>query len=81
MKAVIQAIMLACVLQMVVGAIFTTYLFNHAGAVSQQYTDTALRMQYNQLQVERSQEREDLHTWIDRRIELRLSQLPKEHKQ
>ena len=81
MKAVIQAIMLACVLQMVVGAIFTTYLFNHASAVSEQYTDNALRLQYNVLQVERSQEREDLHTWIDRRIEMRLSQLPKEHKQ
>lgn len=81
MKSVIQAIMFACVLQMVVGAVFTTYLFNHASAVSEQYTDTALRLQYNVLQVERSQEREDLHTWIDKRIELRLSQLPKEHKQ
>ncbi|RLU06346.1 hypothetical protein CS078_21710 [Pseudomonas prosekii] len=80
MKSVIQAIMFACVLQMVVGAIFTTYLFNHASAGSEHYTDNALRLQYNVLQVERSQEREDLHTWIDRRIELRLSQLPKEHR-
>lgn len=81
MRAIIQAIMFACVMQMVVGAVFTTYLFNHASAVSEQYTDTALRLQYNQLQVERSQEREDLHTWIDNRISLRLSQLPKEHKE
>lgn len=81
MKAVIQAIMFACVLQMVVSGIFTTYLFNHASAVSEQYTDTALRLQYNQMQVQFSNEREDMRAWVDKRIDLRLSQLPKEQKQ
>jgi hypothetical protein len=81
MKAIIQTIMLACVLQIVVGAIFTTYLFNHVSAVSEQYTDNALRLQYNQLQQQFSNEREGMHDWVDKRINLRLSQLPKEHKQ
>lgn len=81
MKSIIQTILFACILQMAAGAFFTTYLFKHAGAVAEQYTDTVLRLQYNALQVERSQERENLHTWMDRRIELRLSQLPKERTQ
>ena len=81
MVGIIRAIMLACVVQILAGGVFSTFMLDRANIVSQNYTDTALRLQYNQLQVERSQEREDLHTWIDRRIELRLSQLPKERKQ
>lgn len=81
MVGIIRAIMLACVVQILAGGVFSTFMLDRANIVSQTYTDNALRLQYNVLQVERSQEREDLHTWIDRRIELRLSQLPKERKQ
>ena len=81
MVNVIRAIMLACILQMVVGAIFTTYLFNHASAIAEQYTDTALRLQYNQLQVERRDEREDMRAWVDRRINLKIDKAMRELKQ
>lgn len=81
MKSIIQTIIFACVLQIFAGGVFTTYMLDRANVISRDYTDNALRLQYNQLQVERSQEREDLHQWIDKRIELRLSQLPKERKQ
>ncbi len=74
MKAVIQAIMLACVLQIVVGAIFTTYLFNHVSAVSEQYTDNALRLQYNQLQVQFSDERNGMKKYIEKIVDLRINQ-------
>lgn len=81
MKAVIQTIMLACVLQIFAGGVFTVYMLDRASVVSQSYTDNALRLQYNQLQQQFSNEREGMHDWVDKRINLRLSQLPKEHKQ
>ena len=74
MKAVIQAIMFCCVLQMVVAGIFTTYLFNHASAVSEQYTDTALRLQYNQMQVQFSDERSSMKDYVEKIVALRISQ-------
>lgn len=74
MRAVIQAIMFACVLQMVVGAIFTTYLFNHASAVSEQYTDNALRLQYNQMQVQFSDERSSMKEYVEKIVALRINQ-------
>jgi hypothetical protein len=80
MKAVIQTIMLACVLQILAGGVFTVYMLDRASVVSQSYTDNALRLQYNQLQQQFSNEREGMHDWVDKRINLRLSQLPKEHK-
>lgn len=74
MKGIIRAIMLACVLQMVVGAIFTTYLFNHASAVSEQYTDTALRLQYNQMQIQFADERSSMKDYVEKIVSLRINQ-------
>ncbi|MEN5241434.1 MULTISPECIES: hypothetical protein [Pseudomonas] len=92
MKGIILAIALGFLVQIVIATGLTLWLFNHNSDMALQYaqmaernanayTDEALRLRYNQLQLERSQERESLHTWIDKRIDLKLSQLPKGHKQ
>lgn len=91
MKGIIRAIALGAFFQVVIGAGLSIWLFNHNNDMALQYaamsernanayTDEVVRDQYNRLQVERSQEREDLHTWVDRRIDLKLSQA-KEDKQ
>ena len=80
MKSIIQTIIFACALQIVAG-VFTTYMLDRASVLSRDYTDNALRLQYNQLQQQFSNEREGMHDWVDKRINLRLSQLPKENKQ
>jgi hypothetical protein len=81
MKPIIQTIIFASVLQILAGAVFTTYMLDRASVLSRDYTDNALRLQYNQLQQQFSNEREGMHDWVDKRINLRLSQLPKEQKQ
>ena len=91
MKGIIRAIALVAFIQVVVGAGLTVWLFNHNNDMALQYaqmaernantyTDGMVRDQYNRLQVERSQEREDLHKWVDHRISLQLSRV-KEDKQ
>lgn len=91
-KKIILAIGLGFLAQIVIATGLTFWLFDHSSDVATQYTkmaernanaytDEVLRLRYNQLQLERSQERESLHAWIDKRIDLKLSQLPKEHKQ
>jgi len=90
MVAVIRAIVLAAIAQVAILALLIGYLFVHADNMSQvysaiaernaaHYTDETVRDQYNAVQVQLSQEREDLHNWVDRRIDLKLSQI-KEHK-
>ncbi|MFJ2684031.1 hypothetical protein ACIOYV_09840 [Pseudomonas sp. NPDC087342] len=74
MKAVIQAIMLACVLQILAGGVFTTYMLDRASAVSEQYTDTALRLQYNQMQVQFSDERSSMKNYVEKTVALRINQ-------
>ena len=81
MKTIIRAIMLACAIQIFASGVFATYMLDRANILSQSYTDTALRLQYNQLQVERSQERDQLHEWMDRRIDLKLNQAMRGIKQ
>lgn len=92
MKGIILAIGLGFLAQIVIATGLTFWLFNHNNDMALQYaqmsernanayTDEALRLRYNQLQLERSQERASLHAWIDKRIDLKLSQLPKENKQ
>lgn len=96
MRKLIRTIALGTLLQITVGAGLTAYLFDHANDVALQYaqmternarahtntyTDEQVLQAYNRILRERSQEREDLHEWVDKRINLRLSQLPKEHKQ
>jgi hypothetical protein len=74
MKAVIQTIMLACVLQIFAG-VFTVYMLDRASVVSQSYTDNALRLQYNQLQVQFSDERSSMKEYVEKIVALRINQL------
>lgn len=74
MKAVIQTIMLACVLQIFAGGVFTVYMLDRASVVSQSYTDNALRLQYNQLQVQFSNERSGMKEYVEKIVDLRINQ-------
>ncbi|WP_219094939.1 hypothetical protein [Pseudomonas sp. UMAB-40] len=74
MKSVIQAIMFACVLQILAGGVFTTYMLDRANVVSQNYTDNALRLQYNQLQVQFSDERSSMKDYVKKIVALRINQ-------
>lgn len=86
MKGIIRAIALGAFFQVVIGAGLSIWLFNHNNDMALQYaqmaernaahyTDETVRDQYNAVQVQLSQEREDLHNWVDRRIDLKLSQI------
>jgi hypothetical protein len=92
MNGIIKAILLGALLQIEVGAGLTVYLFNHTSDMALQYaqmaersantyTDEVVRDQYNKLQLEQSQSREDMHAWVDRRIDLKVSQALKGIKQ
>lgn len=48
---------------------------------TRQYIDQQNQRLYNALQVQFSNEREGMHAWIDKRIDLKLAQPPKEYKQ
>ncbi|QXZ13019.1 hypothetical protein KVQ82_23520 [Pseudomonas sp. AO-1] len=85
MMSIIKAILLGALLQIAVGAGLTVYLFNHTSDMALQYaqmaernaniyTDVTVRDQYNRLQREQSSEREDMKSWVDRRIYLKVSQ-------
>lgn len=91
MNGIIKAIAIGALLQIAVGSFLTVYLFQHtndaalrysqlAEAQANSYTDEVTRAQYNQLQIERSQERDELHKWVDQRIDLKLQQAFKESK-
>lgn len=83
MNKVITAIAVACVLQISATLGFTSYMINHTNDVARQYAllaernanlhsdQTTLDM-YNRIQIERSQERDDLHQYIDKRIDLKI---------
>lgn len=75
MKAVIQTIMLACVLQIFAGGVFTVYMLDRANVISRDYTDNALRLQYNQLQVQFSDERSSMKEYVEKIVALRINQL------
>lgn len=92
MKGIIRAIALGALLQIAVGCCLTAWLFNHSNDMALQYaqmaernantyTDDVVRDQYNRLQIERSQERESMQQFVDKRIDLKLSQAIKEIKQ
>ena len=74
MKSVIQAVMFACVLQILAGGVFTTYMLDRANVVSQNYTDNALRLQYNQMQVQFSDERSSMKDYVEKIVALRINQ-------
>lgn len=92
MMSIMKAVMLGTLLQIAVGASLTVYLFNHTSDTALQYaqmaernaniyTDVIVRDQYNRLQREQSSEREDMKSWVDRRIDLKVSQALKGIKQ
>jgi hypothetical protein len=88
MTSVIRAIVLAAIAQVMILALLIGYLFVHTDNVaktyallaerSASYTKELVHDQYNRLQVERSQEREDMRRFVDRRIDLKISQTMKQ---
>lgn len=74
MVTIIRAIMLACVVQILAGGVFSTFMLDRANVVSQTYTDTALRLQYNQLQTQFSDERTSMKEYVNKTVALRINQ-------
>jgi hypothetical protein len=74
MKSIIQTIIFACVLQILAGGVFTTYMLDRASVLSHDYTDNALRLQYNQLQVQFSDERSSMKEYVEKIVALRINQ-------
>ncbi|WNF55805.1 hypothetical protein [Pseudomonas sp. SG20052] len=74
MKGIIRAIMLACLVQILASGVFATYMLDRANIVSQSYTDTALRLQYNQMQVQFSDERSSMKEYVEKIVALRINQ-------
>jgi membrane protein involved in colicin uptake len=89
MVSVIRAIVLAAIAQVMILALLIGYLFVHTDNMAKtyallaernanSYTTELVHDQYNRLQVERSQEREDMRRFVDRRIDLKISQAMKQ---
>lgn len=74
MKGIIRAIMLACVVQILAGGVFSTFMLDRANVVSQNYTDNALQLQYNQMQVQFSDERSSMKEYANKIVALRINQ-------
>lgn len=85
MNSVIKAVVMAAVLQCVVSVGLSFWLFQHsdnmamrysqmAEANANAYSDKLVQDFYNRLQIERSQDREQLHEWTQRQISLRIDQ-------
>lgn len=74
MKSIIQTIIFACVLQILASGVFTTYMLDRASVLSRDYTDNALRLQYNQLQVQFSDERNSMKEYVEKIVALRINQ-------
>ncbi|WP_139832932.1 hypothetical protein [Pseudomonas sp. R45(2017)] len=74
MKSIIQTIIFACVLQILAGGVFTTYMLDRASVLSRDYTDNALRLQYNQLQLQFSDERSSMKEYVEKIVALRIDQ-------
>jgi phosphoenolpyruvate-protein kinase (PTS system EI component) len=83
MNAIIRCVIIACVLQ--IGAVVglggylairnsneAVYLSALAQSNAAYYTDATSLRYYNKLQQELSAERDDLHQWVDKRIDLKL---------
>lgn len=84
--AIIRAIVLAAIAQVTLLALLVGYLFHHGNEMAmkyaamaersaESYTDQRAQGLYNEIQVQFYDERESLHAYIDRRIDLKLSQL------
>ena len=86
---VIRAIALAASIQVLILGFLIGYLFVHADNMAQNYaliaernsnayTNEVVHDQYNTLQRERESERDSLHTYIDKRIDLKIYQALRE---
>ena len=91
MVTVIRAIVLAAIAQVAILALLIGYLFVHADNMSQvysaiaernaaHYTDEVVRAQYNAIQLQFQDERDSLHKFINKRVDLKISQAIKEIK-
>jgi membrane protein involved in colicin uptake len=89
MNSIIRAIAVAAIVQVVALGLLISYLFVHTDNMAKtyallaernanSYTTELVHDQYNRLQVERSQEREDMRRFVDRRIDLKISQAMKQ---
>jgi hypothetical protein len=85
MNSIIRAIAVAAIVQVVALGLLISYLFVHTDNAAQTYmvmaernsnayTNELVHDQYNVLQVEQSRERAQLHEWVDKRIDLKLSE-------
>lgn len=70
MDNIIKAICLACLLNICTSLGLAGYVFNSTSAQS----EALARNFYNQTLIDNSVEREQLHDYIDKRIDLKLSQ-------
>lgn len=68
MKTIIRTIMFCCIFQILASGVFATYMLDRASILSQNYTDTALRLQYNQLQIQFSDERSSMKDYVENRF-------------
>lgn len=86
MVSVVRAIVLSAIAQVALLAMLVGYLFNHtalqyaqiAERNANQRTVELVQADYNQTQILLSQEREDIHEWVDKRIDLKIHQAMKE---
>lgn len=85
MNSIIRAIAVAAIVQVVALGLLISYLFVHTDNMAKtyallaernanSYTTELVHDQYNRLQVEQSRERAQLHDWVDKRIDLKLSE-------
>ncbi|AZC94215.1 hypothetical protein C4K28_1472 [Pseudomonas chlororaphis subsp. piscium] len=91
MVSVVRAIVLSAIAQVALLAILVGYLFNHTNDTALQYAQLAernaelraaelVRIEHNELQVQFSNERNSMHDYINKRVDLRISQALKEIK-
>ena len=89
MTSVVRAIVLAAIAQVMILALLIGYLFVHTDNMARtyalsgersakSYTKELVHDQYNRLQLERSQEREDMRQFVERRISLRIDEAMKQ---
>lgn len=92
MKGIILAIALGFLAQIVIAASLTFWLFNHNNEMAMQYaqmaernanayTDEQVMLHNNQLQLQFQAERQSLQEFVERRVNLRISQALRENKQ
>ena len=92
MSSVIRAIVFSAIAQVAVLALLVGYLFVHADNMSQMYatiaernanahTDEQVMLHNNQLQLQFQAERQSLQEFVEKRVNLRISQALRENKQ